>query len=33
MARTPPLFLADGDRVIVEISGIGSLENPVRQAG
>ena len=33
MARTPPLFLADGDRVTVEISGIGSLENPVRQAG
>lgn len=28
-ARTPPLFLADGDRVVVEIEGIGELENPV----
>jgi 2-keto-4-pentenoate hydratase/2-oxohepta-3-ene-1,7-dioic acid hydratase in catechol pathway len=33
MARTPPLFLANGDVVTVEISGIGSLENTVRQAG
>lgn len=28
-ARTPPLFLADGDRVVVEIEGIGELGNPV----
>jgi len=33
MARTPPRYLKDGDRVTVEIAGIGSLENPVRQAG
>ena len=33
MARTPPRFLKDGDVVTIEISGIGSLENPVRQAG
>lgn len=30
MARTPPLYLKDGDRLIVEIEGIGALENPVR---
>ncbi len=29
MARTPPRFLQDGDRVTVKISSIGSLENPV----
>lgn len=29
MARTPPRFLAAGDRVRVEIDGIGALENPV----
>jgi len=28
-ARTPPIFLADGDRVRVEIERIGALENPV----
>ena len=28
-ARTPPRFLADGDRVRVEIEGIGVLESPV----
>jgi 2,4-didehydro-3-deoxy-L-rhamnonate hydrolase len=28
--REPPLFLADGDEVTVEIEGIGSLTNPVR---
>jgi len=28
-ARTPPVFLAGGDRVEVEIGGIGVLENPV----
>jgi 2-keto-4-pentenoate hydratase/2-oxohepta-3-ene-1,7-dioic acid hydratase in catechol pathway len=27
--RDPPLFLAPGDRVRVEIAGIGALENPV----
>ena len=32
-ARKPPLFLADGDRVAVTIEGIGTLENPVTQAG
>ena len=31
-ARTPPVFLADGDLVQVEIEGIGRLENPVRDA-
>lgn len=29
MARTPPRFLQAGDRVIVEIEGIGALENPI----
>jgi 2-keto-4-pentenoate hydratase/2-oxohepta-3-ene-1,7-dioic acid hydratase in catechol pathway len=29
VARTPPRFLQPGDRVSVEISGIGALENPV----
>ncbi len=28
--RDPPLFLADGDEVTVEIDGIGALTNPVR---
>jgi 2-keto-4-pentenoate hydratase/2-oxohepta-3-ene-1,7-dioic acid hydratase in catechol pathway len=31
-ARKPPVFLAAGDSVRVEIAGIGSLENPVRAA-
>jgi 2-keto-4-pentenoate hydratase/2-oxohepta-3-ene-1,7-dioic acid hydratase in catechol pathway len=31
-ARRPPVFLADGDRVRVEIAGIGVLENPVSAA-
>ncbi len=31
-ARTPPVFLADGDQVRVEIEHIGGLENPVRKA-
>jgi 2,4-didehydro-3-deoxy-L-rhamnonate hydrolase len=31
-ARTPPVFLRDGDEVTVEIDGIGSLTNPVRAA-
>lgn len=31
-ARTPPVFLADGDMVRVEIEGIGALENPVHNA-
>jgi 2-keto-4-pentenoate hydratase/2-oxohepta-3-ene-1,7-dioic acid hydratase in catechol pathway len=30
-ARKPPLFLADGDEVTVEIEGVGSLTNPVRR--
>ncbi len=29
MARKPPRFLQAGDTVVVEIEGIGSLENPV----
>ena len=29
MARTPPVFLKDGDSVEVEIEGIGLLRNPV----
>jgi 2-keto-4-pentenoate hydratase/2-oxohepta-3-ene-1,7-dioic acid hydratase in catechol pathway len=29
-ARTPPVFLAGGDRVRIEIEKIGALENPVR---
>ena len=28
--RDPPLYLADGDDVTVEIEGVGSLTNPVR---
>ena len=28
--RDPPVFLADGDEVVVEIDGVGSLSNPVR---
>jgi len=32
-ARTPPVFLADGDKVRVEIESIGALENPVCNAG
>ena len=31
-ARTPPVFLTDGDLVQVEIEGIGRLENPVCDA-
>jgi 2-keto-4-pentenoate hydratase/2-oxohepta-3-ene-1,7-dioic acid hydratase in catechol pathway len=32
-ARNPPVFLADGDLVRVQIEHIGALENPVRTAG
>lgn len=28
-ARTPPVFLKDGDTIIIEIDGIGTLTNPV----
>ena len=31
--RKPPRFLRDGDRVEVEISGLGCLSNPVRNRG
>lgn len=31
-ARKPPVFLKDGDQVVVEIEKIGSLRNPVRSA-
>ncbi len=30
--RTPPVFLADGDEVSVEIEGVGTLTNPVLAA-
>ena len=30
--RRPPVYLADGDEVTVEIEGVGSLTNPVRRA-
>ena len=32
MARTPPVFLRPGDRVEIEIEGIGRLSNPVEAA-
>ena len=32
MARTPPRYLRDGDSVTVEIEGVGSITNPVRNA-
>jgi 2-keto-4-pentenoate hydratase/2-oxohepta-3-ene-1,7-dioic acid hydratase in catechol pathway len=31
-ARTPPVFLGDGDEVTVAIDGVGELTNPVRAA-
>ncbi len=31
-ARTPPVYLEDGDEVTVEIEGVGTLTNPVRRA-
>ena len=31
LGRKPPVYLADGDEVTVEIEGIGSLTNPVRR--
>jgi 2-keto-4-pentenoate hydratase/2-oxohepta-3-ene-1,7-dioic acid hydratase in catechol pathway len=31
-ARQPPVYLADGDTIEIEIEGIGTLSNPVRQA-
>ncbi len=30
--RDPPVFLADGDEVVVEIDGVGRLASPVRSA-
>jgi 2-keto-4-pentenoate hydratase/2-oxohepta-3-ene-1,7-dioic acid hydratase in catechol pathway len=30
MARTPPVWLGDGDTVEVEIDGLGTLTNRVR---
>src|SRR3954447_27005803 len=32
-ARNPPVWLKDGDTVVVEVEKIGSLENPVKGAG
>ena len=29
MARSPPLWMTPGDQAEVEVSGIGSLQNPV----
>jgi 2-keto-4-pentenoate hydratase/2-oxohepta-3-ene-1,7-dioic acid hydratase in catechol pathway len=31
-ARTPPVFLRDGDTVTVEVEGVGRLTNPVTAA-
>jgi 2-keto-4-pentenoate hydratase/2-oxohepta-3-ene-1,7-dioic acid hydratase in catechol pathway len=31
-ARTPPVYLEDGDEVTVEIEGVGTRTNPVRRA-
>jgi 2-keto-4-pentenoate hydratase/2-oxohepta-3-ene-1,7-dioic acid hydratase in catechol pathway len=31
-ARTPPVWLKPGDRVRIQIAGIGTLENPVGRA-
>ena len=31
-ARTPPVWLHDGDEVTIEIDGLGALTNPVRRA-
>ena len=31
-ARSPPVFLADGDTIEITIDGIGTLSNPVREA-
>jgi 2-keto-4-pentenoate hydratase/2-oxohepta-3-ene-1,7-dioic acid hydratase in catechol pathway len=33
MGRTPPVWIKDGDRICVEIEGIGRLENPVVSEG
>ena len=30
--RKPPVYLADGDEVTIEIEGVGSLTNPVRRS-
>lgn len=30
-ARTPPIFLKDGDQVTIDIEGIGALSNPVQE--
>ncbi len=30
-ARTPPVWLHDGDKVTIEIDGLGTLTNPVRR--
>jgi len=32
-ARTPPVWLKEGDRVVVEIEKVGRLENPVTREG
>ncbi len=32
LGRKPPVYLADGDEVTIEIDGLGSLTNPVQRA-
>ena len=32
LGRKPPVYLADGDEVTIEIDGVGTLTNPVRAA-
>jgi len=32
MARQPPVWLQPGDRIAIEIEGLGTLENPVVEA-
>jgi 2-keto-4-pentenoate hydratase/2-oxohepta-3-ene-1,7-dioic acid hydratase in catechol pathway len=31
-ARKPPVFMKPGDRVRIEIEGLGELENPIEAA-
>jgi 2-keto-4-pentenoate hydratase/2-oxohepta-3-ene-1,7-dioic acid hydratase in catechol pathway len=32
LGRKPPVYLADGDEVTIEIEGLASLTNPVQRA-
>jgi len=29
-ARNPPIFLKPGDEVVIEVQGVGRLQNPVK---